>query len=153
MKKLLIFISAFFIIVHSDANRPPRIDEQLLQNFSSQFPHAQKVVWHELEDSYVVSFIEDEIRLRIVYLRNGSLTHYLRYYLEETLPLDIRLNVKKKFPAKTIYGITEENIVSHVEGRSRTVYYIHLEDETSWLTIQVERNRKIKIIEKLIKDI
>ena len=153
MKKLLLFISVFFIVAHSTAKTQPKIDDQLLQNFSIQFPHAQNVVWNELEDSYVVSFIEDGIRLRIVYLRNGSLIHYLRYYLEENLPLEIRLNVKKQFPAKDIYGIIEENIVSTIEGKSRTTYYVKLEDETGWLTVKVERNRKMKIIEKLIKNI
>jgi hypothetical protein len=153
MKKLFVLFSSLLIVFNSFAHNPLKIDEYLLQIFAIHFPHAQKVVWQELDDSYVVSFIEDGIRLRIVYLRNGNITHFLRYYLEENLPLDIRLNIKKKYQGKKIYGIIEENIVSNVENRSKTVYYVKLEDDSTWLTVKAERHRKYKIIEKINKDI
>ena len=151
MKKLLVLFSALLIIVNSFGYTPIKIDDQILQTFAVQFPHAQKVVWQELDESYIVSFVEDGIRVRIVYLRNGSITHFLRYYLEENLPLDIRLDIKKKFPGKNIYGIVEENIASNIENRSKTSYFIKLEDDSSWLTIRAERHRKPKVIEKLNK--
>ena len=151
MKKLFVLFSALLIIVNSFGNTPIKIDDQILQTFAVQFPHAQKVVWQESNESYIVSFIEDGIRVRIVYLRDGSITHFLRYYLEENLPLDIRLDIKKKFPGKNIYGITEENITSNIENRSKTSYFIKLEDDSSWLTIKAERHKKPKVIEKLNK--
>lgn len=98
-----------------------------------------------------MSFVEDRIRVRIVYLRSGAVTHFLRYYLEETLPLDIRLTIKNKFPGKDIHGIVEENIFSHIENRTRTTYHVKLEDETSWVTVKVDKNRKLKVTERLIK--
>ena len=151
MKKLFVLLSALLIIVNSFGYPPVKIDDQILQSFAVQFPHAQKVVWQESDESYIVSFVEDGIRVRIVYLRNGNVTHFLRYYLEESLPLDIRLDVKKKFPGKNIYGIVEENLVSNVENRSKTTYFIKLQDETSWLTVKAERHRKPKVVEKLNK--
>ena len=151
MKKLFVLFSALLIIVNSFGNTPIKIDDQILQTFAVQFPHAQKVVWQESNESYIVSFVEDGIRVRIVYLRNGSITHFLRYYLEENLPLDIRLDVKKKFPGKDIYGIVEENLVSNIENRSKTAYFIKLQDENSWLTIKAERHRKPRVVEKLNK--
>lgn len=153
MKKLLILFSSVLIVLNSFAYDPVKIDDHLLKTFAVQFPNAQKVVWQELDDSYVVSFIEDGIRLRIVYLKGGDITHFLRYYLEENLPLDIRLNIKKKYPGKKIYGIVEENIVSNIENRSKMIYYVKLEDDISWLTIKAERHKKFKIIEKLVKEI
>ena len=152
MKKLFILISALLIFFNSFGYAPPKIDDQILQTFAVQFPHAQKVIWQESDESYIVTFIEDGIRVRIVYLKNGSVNHFLRYYLEENLPLDIRLNIKKKFPGRNIYGVIEENIVSNIENRSRTFYYIKLEDENSWLTIKAERHKKLKVVEKLNKD-
>ena len=151
MKKLFVLFSSLLIMFNSFADDPVKIDEQILQSFATQFPHAQKIVWQESDESYIVTFIEDGIRVRIVYLRNGSVNHFLRYYLEENMPLDIRLNIKQKFPGKSIYGIIEENIVSNVENRSKTFYYVKLEDETSWLTIKAERHKKLKVIEKLNK--
>ena len=151
MKKLFVLFSALLIILNSFGYAPPKIDDQILQTFAVQFPHAQKVVWQEADESYIVSFIEDGIRVRIVYLKDGSVTHLLRYYLEENLPLDIRLDVKKKFPDKNIFGIVEENIVSNIENRSKTYYFIKLEDENSWLTIKAEKHKRPKVVEKLNK--
>ena len=153
MKKLFVLFSSMLIAFNSFAYDPVKIDDHLLKTFAVQFPHAQKVVWQELDDSYVVSFIEDGIRLRIVYLKGGDITHFLRYYLEENLPLDIRLNIKKKYPGKKIYGIVEENIVSNIENRSKIIYYVKLEDDTSWVTIKAERHKKFRIIETLVKEI
>jgi hypothetical protein len=153
MKRLFVLLSALLFALNSFANDPVKIDDHLLKTFAVQFPHAQEVVWKELNEAYIVSFIEDGIRLKVTYLRNGEITHFLRYYLEENMPLDIRLNIKKKYPGKEIYGIVEENIVSNIENRSRTVYYITLEDNTGWIRIKAERHKKFKLIEKLVKQI
>lgn len=153
MKRLFVVLSSLLFVVHSFATDAVKIDDHLLKKFAVQFPHAQKVVWNELDEAYVVSFVEDGIRLKVVYLRNGEATHLLRYYLEENLPLDIRLNIKKKYPGKEIYGIVEENFVSNIENRSRTVYYVTLEGDSSWVKIKAERHRKFKIVEKMSKQI
>ena len=153
MKKLFVLFSSLLLLFNSYGYNPPSIDEQLLRSFAVQFPNAQKVAWQESDDAYVVSFIENGIRLRIVYLRNGALTHFIRYYFEENLPLDLRLQVKNKFPGKRIFGVTEENIISNIENHSKTIYYIKLVDESNWYTIRAGRNKKLKIIEKLNKGI
>lgn len=151
MKKFFVLLVSVFIFLTASSNNPVKIDEQLLQSFAAQFPNAQKVVWQELEEAYTVSFVEDEIRVRVVYLRNGALTHFLRYYLEESLPLHIRLTIKEKFPGQDIHGVIEENLVSHIENRTKTTYYVRLENETSWSTVKIEKGRKMKVIDRLTK--
>ena len=153
MKTFFVLLSILLFTFRSIANSPVKIDDQLLKTFASHFPHAQKVVWKELNEAYVVYFVEDGIRLRVVYLRNGEITHFLRYYLEENMPLDIRLNLKKKYPGKKIYGVVEENIVSNIENRNRTIYYVTMEDNSSWVTVKAERHKRYRIIEKRIKQI
>ena len=153
MKKLFVLLSSVLIAISSYSHNPIHIDENVLRAFEVQFPNAQKVNWQESEEAYLVSFVEDGIRVRIVYLRNGALTHFLRYYFEENLPLDLRLRLKNKYPGKTIYGVTEENIVSNIQNQSKTIYYIKLEDANSWFTIKVQKNRKMRLIEKLNKEI
>ncbi len=152
MKKLFVLFSSVLMVFNSFAYNPG-IDEQLLRSFATNFPNAQKVIWQELEEAYVVSFIEDDIRFRIIYLKNEALTQFIRYYTEENLPLDIRLTLKQKYPGKKIYGVTEENIISYIDNRSKTVYHVKLEDESGWFTIRAERNRRFKLVEKLKKDI
>ena len=79
MKKLFVLFSSLLIMFNSFADDPVKIDEHTLESFATQFPHAQKIVWQESDESYIVTFIEDGIRVRIVYLRNGSINHFLRY--------------------------------------------------------------------------
>jgi hypothetical protein len=153
MKKLFVLIGSVLIMISSFAYAPANIDEQLLRSFAFNFPKAQRVVWHELDDAYVVSFIEDDIRVRITYLKDGAVTHIIRYYLEQNLPLDIRLNIKKQFPDKKIFGIIEENLISNLENRNKIIYHVKLEDERSWYTVKVQKNRKLKLGEKLNKEI
>ena len=76
---------------------------------------------------------------------------FLRYYLEESLPLHIRLTIKEKFPGQDIHGVIEENLVSHIENRTKTTYYVRLENETSWSTVKIEKGRKMKVIDRLTK--
>lgn len=153
MKKLFVLLGSMLIMISSFANVPADIDEQLLRSFAFNFPKAQKVVWQELDEAYVVSFIEDDIRVRITYLRNGAVTYIIRYYFEKNLPLDVRLNIKKQFPDKKIFGIIEENLISNIENRNKIVYHVKLEDERSWYTVKVQKNKKLKLVEKLNKDI
>lgn len=153
MKRLLVLVSAFLFTFTSLGKSLVKVDDQLLKTFATQFPNAKEVVWKELDEAYVVSFIEDGIRLRATYLRNGHVAQFLRYYLEENLPLDIRLKLKKKYRGMEIYGIVEENLISNIENRSSTVYYVTLEDDTSWVKIKAERHKKFRIIEKLVKQI
>jgi hypothetical protein len=153
MKKLFVLFASLVIVINSFAYHIRDIDDHLLRTFASNFPNAQKVVWQELQEAYVVSFVEDRIRIRITYLRNGELTHFIRYYQEENLPLDVRLKIKEKFADKTIYGVVEENIFSNIENRGRTIYHVKLQDNSSWYTVRVEKNKKMKLVEKLNKDI
>lgn len=151
MKKLLILFSSFMMVLNSFAYHPDKIDEQLLRSFASNFPNAQKAIWQELDDAYLVSFIEDGIRIKVIYLKNGTFTKILRYYHEENLPLEIRLNIKKKYPTKKIYGVIELNTFSEIEKRLSTLYHVKLEDDSHWFTVRVEKNRKLKIVEKFTK--
>jgi len=153
MKKLFILFSSILIIANSFAYGANDIDEKFLQSFSSNFPNAQKVIWQELDNAYVVSFIEDEIRMRIIYLKNGVLTHFLRYYQEENLPLETRMNIKKKYPDKKIYGVIEEITISHLGNHAKTVYHVKLEDANNWFTIRIVKNKKFKLVEILNKDL
>ena len=70
-EKIICFFSAMLIGSVLFRAQPVKIDEQLF-GLSVQFPHAQKVVWQESKMLYIVSFVEDGIRVRVVYLRNGT---------------------------------------------------------------------------------
>jgi len=54
------------------------VREQLLQEFHENFPDAEKVNWEELDNRYVVSFVDHGIASRITYKNNGDFSSSLR---------------------------------------------------------------------------
>ena len=87
MKKLVILITAFVVSFQTFAYDP--INEKLIQSFKSTFPNAAQVSWQELHSEFIVSFVEQNIRARAYYDKEGALMQVIRYYHEQTLPFNI----------------------------------------------------------------
>src|SRR5437870_8817260 len=102
MKKLFVLLFTLLVVASSFANSPRNIDEKLLSILSTSFPHAERVSWQELSNTYVVSFIENGIRSRIVYQKDGQIVNVIRYYFEENLPVDVSMAAKRSFPGSSI---------------------------------------------------
>lgn len=151
MKKLLFTLVTLLIVTGSFANVFTDVDEDLRRSFNSSFPNAQKVTWEELDHAYVVAFVENGVRTRIMYLRDGTIVHFLRYYGEQQLPFHVRLSIKYKFPDKTIYGVVEEYTLINPEQLPSTTFHVKLEDATSWTTVKLERNGSWKVTENFQK--
>jgi len=157
MKKLFILTSTLLFALGSFAYSPRNIDEKLVHAFSTSFPHAEKVNWQELTEAYVVSFVDNGIRSRITYhKKDGAILSYIRYYFEETLPLNIRLNVKREFPGKKIWGVVEVSLLPDTDDQRpgeglQTFYYVKLEGTNTWTTVKIDTNGNSDIVERYRK--
>lgn len=151
MKKILILFIAFFIGVRSFANIPPNIDEKLIHSFQLAFPNAREVSWYEGAETYQVYFEEGDIKTRISYWKDGLYVQFLRYYRERNLPSYIQFRVKKEYPGKTISSITELSSISGPENEIKVEYNIKMEDAKTWITVRVDANGYLKVIEKFRK--
>jgi hypothetical protein len=129
----------------------------MVHTFQASFPRAEKVNWQELSDLYVVSFVDNGILSRVMYRKkDGALTSYLRYYLEENLPVNIRSAVKHRYSGRKISGVVELSVpsVPGDEGSDSlltTVYYIKLEGANTWTTVKVSGDGSMEIVEKFKK--
>jgi hypothetical protein len=145
MKKTFFLLYSLLIGVTSFADRSRNINEKLLQSFRERFPNAEQIVWNELADTYVVNFVEDGIRSHITYRKDGEFVSASRYYLEQNLPYYLVINIKKKYPGKKIYGVTEISSASGIE------YYIKLEDARIWMTLESDSRGDLHVVEKFRK--
>lgn len=145
MKKLLALFSSFVIGLHSFAIPPRSVDDKLLQTFKESFPNAEQVNWKELPETYVVNFFEEGIRSAIIYGKDGSFISSTRYYAERNLPYYILINIKKKYPGKQIFGVTEVSTPSGIN------YYIKMEDANVWNTFKIDSDGNLTLVEKLKK--
>lgn len=152
MKKFfIIMLSAMFICVSLIARDPgPGEKDELIKTFATSFPKAEHVHWYEMPKAWVVNFVADGVRSRIVYTKDGKVTEFTRYYFEVNLPFLIRSKIKEAYPNKSIFGVVEVSIMAE-GGTSKIDYFIKLEDEKTWLTVKSDNEGNLRVVEKYKK--
>ena len=147
MKKFIIIIASLLLTVSVFARDP---EADLIKTFSSSFPNAEQIHWYEMPKAWVVNFVTDGIRSRVVYLKDNKVTEYTRYYFEQNLPVLIRSKVKEAYPNKNIFGVIEVSIITE-NGASRLEYFVKLEDAKSWMTVKSDTDGNLTVEEKYKK--
>ena len=144
----LIFLFVFSTqITVLASNSSVSVNEKTLKAFRDAYPHAEKVVWKENEEYYFVYFRDNGIFSQIDYDHDGNFQCSLRYYNDANLlPPQLALELQKKYPAKTVYGITETSSQSN-----NTTFFIKLEDAHSWTSVKGTADGYIRVMEKLNK--
>jgi hypothetical protein len=144
MKKLLIVIY-FLMAAFSSIASVRNINEKLVQAFRETYPNAVQVSWKEYPETYAVYFAEEGIKATIIFKKDGSFVSSTRYYGEEYLPYYLVAAIREKYPEKKIYGVTEMSSPSGVD------YYIKLEDANKWVTLKIDSEGNIRLVEKFKK--
>lgn len=143
MKKLLVAIDILASTALYAAS--PSIDEKIEKSFKNAFPKAEKVSWYENETYYEVLFVNEMVKCRMWYNKEGNVVKTERYYTEDGLCPFILAKVKNKFNGKTVFGVTE---VNNEEGIN---YYIVLEDDKKWYHITSDGSGNIYMRKKYNK--
>ncbi|MBC7902388.1 MAG: hypothetical protein H7Y27_03170 [Gemmatimonadaceae bacterium] len=146
MKKLFTLAFAALLTGSLFANTPDAIvNEKVLKVFLSTFSGAEDVNWTEEENIYSVKFTHQGVRSTVKYDEDGNFLSSLRYYDPSQLPVDVLCKLKKKFPEKTAFGVTEYTIGDEVN------FYVKMEDAKNWITVKVDNYRAYVVTEKFKK--
>ena len=151
MKKFLIAAVIALLSVSTLTAGTRNIDEKMIQSFQTSFPNATEVNWSETSHAYMVTFIDDGIRGRVIYQKDGSFIHYTRYYLEQNLPFNVRYKVKSEYPDKNIHSVVEISTITAQGKTLLTEYYIKLVDDKNWTTVKLDSNGDLSVMEKYRK--
>ncbi len=147
--KLAGLISLLVLLAQMQATAgksPATVSEKLIKAFQTAFPLAEKVDWNENGDHYFVHFKENNVVSEIEYDHDGNFIESERYYKDVSLlPIHLAWELHKKFPDKTIFGITETNT------ETETCYYVKLEDSKSWVTVKGFSDGLCQVVEKFNK--
>ncbi|HVY76524.1 MAG TPA: hypothetical protein VG890_16960 [Puia sp.] len=138
----------FFLTLQISAFSKPtaNINEKVLKTFEAAFPNAAQVSWREEGENYFVHFKLGEVTSEIQYDHQGNFISSFRYYSNPSLlPLQLVCKLNKKFVGKSVYGITEYSTDSD------TVYYIKLEDATTFTTVKATEDGAMSVTEKFEK--
>ena len=150
MKKFTILFSSLLIGISVFAFDPGKIDQKLLRLFNASFPNAKNVTWDELPNSFIISFIDNGVRTRVSYKRDGSLaSNVIRYYEGSLLPEKVSDAIYGKYPINQIFGVTEVTSVSSTG--SQTEYYLTIENEKSFFTVRADADGNMTIVDRFRK--
>jgi hypothetical protein len=111
------------------------VSEKAKKTLALNFPKAEGINWSENNGgkTYTANFTLYDVRTIASFDEEGQLISTLRYYMEDRLPISVITTVRKKYPDKTIAGVTE------ISGSQTgdVVYYLKLEDNTHWYTVKI----------------
>jgi YD repeat-containing protein len=143
MKKIL-FAAAIFLSINALATNEP-VSEKVLKAFNQLFSTAKDVVWSEDGNNYTAYFKLDNITTRVTYDQNGNITKTLRSYFEDNLPLNIKEKLKKNYPDKKVFGVTELTIDGQL------LYNIILQNDKIWMIVDSDSNGNMQVSKKMKK--
>jgi len=144
MKKIVIFL-CLIAALGAAAAASPDVNEKVLKAFRETFVKATDVVWYENQNVYEASFKQSQILTRVIYDKKGNLLDTRRYYYEENLPVHILTKLKKAYPGKSVFGVTE------LSNGDQISYYITLEDEKNWYIIESDNLAQLNLMKKFNK--
>jgi len=130
MKKI-IYLAVLMTGLVATAAATPDVSEKVKKAFNETFSSAQNVTWQEFENKNAqANFKQDEMTIKAMYDKEGNLLETIRYYNEKYLTPNIIANLKKKYPGKEIFGVTE------ITNENDISFYITLKDDKNWYTVK-----------------
>jgi len=147
MKKMMaLCLAALMLGATVSANPSTLVNEKVLKVFHAAFPDAKQTTWYTYDNYYEVYFKDTPgSSCRIDYTPDGDVISTTRYYTGEELSPSLRAHVSRKFPGKSIYGVTE------VSDQEKVTYHLVLEDSTNWYNVDADATGNLRLVQKLDK--
>lgn len=142
MKKFLAILLLTAAGFSAMARPGEAINEKIVRNFNEIYPNAIQVSWMEYPETYVVYFVENGMKINIIFNKDGSFVSSVRYYKEEYLPYYLLAEIREKYPLKKVYSVSELTSPGVIS------YFIKLEDAKSWITIKMDSEGIMNVVEK-----
>ena len=145
----LICLFVLFMQFHAFADKGLRaVNSKVLRAFRDAFPLAEKVEWSGNGDHYFVNFKENAVLSEVEYDHDGNFIRSERFFKSvNLLPRHLSREIHKKFPDKTVFGITETKTDAEIR------YYVKLEDDKEWMTVKGSVDGNVLVVEKFYKQL
>ena len=108
------------------------VSEQVREAFKTSFKSAEKTRWFEVNQNYLVKFIEDDQEHHALYQKNGTLIYHVTYGYDKNLPIDVKKRVKARYSG---YSIER---VFNVSQNSRNIWFVNLENADYLVMSRIE---------------
>ncbi len=149
MKKVIVLAASVIMLASASFAKvdpmPEEVNAKVLSAFENTFSLVTEVKWKEYSEYYSASFRQNGTQTEVRYDKDGNFLSSLRYYKEEMLPLSVLTQIKKKYPKKSVFGVTE------LTAGSEVAYFVTLEDEKTWVIVKADQNGNMHVREKFNK--
>jgi hypothetical protein len=142
MKKIIAFVYALILVLGARAAPDRNLSEKILRIFRESFPDARQICWKESLASYTIDFFENDVRVHIVYAKNGDFFRSMRFYDGQDLPFYLQKIIRKKYPKHRLLGVVE---VADARGVN---YLLKTGDGKILTTIKMGSDGVLDLIEK-----
>lgn len=140
MKKILVSVLLMVAVglTTALAGDETGISKQVKENFEKEFAGARSVVWNNLGDYQVATFIFEDVRVEAYFnSETGDLEGAARYILFDQMPLLVLRAFNKNFASTDLLNALE---ISNTEGVS---YLLVAEKENKRYRIKISANGNV----------
>ena len=133
MKKMLLFFAAALLSTQLlfAGTKELEASGKLKSALNKEFVGASSVKWYSDDNkTFMARFTLRERSVTAYFDGDGNLLATRRYIVEDQLPLVVANKLTKKYPTDQVRWIVE------FQSEGSTVYYVTLENETSWKVIK-----------------
>jgi hypothetical protein len=102
------------------------------RDFLKSKKQVENVKWYEESNGYFVYYTNNGNKGRSFYDTKGNLIYNILSYQEQSLPHDIRDQVKSAYYFD--YKITS---VEEIQMQGKTIYIVHLTDNKTWKIVRI----------------
>ena len=139
MKRIIAFTYALILGAGAWAAPDKNLSEKLLRTFRENFPDARQIYWKENPDFYTVDFLDNDVRIQIIYGKSGL------YFDAQDLPYYLQAVIRKKYTNRRIFGVVE---VADAHGVD---YLLKTEDGKILATIRMDSQGRLELVEKYVR--
>ena len=110
------------------------VSARVSKAFSQLFPDASNMRWYQLDQKFLVKFIENDQENKALFGKGGSLIYHIKYGEEKHLPTDVRRIIKSTYFDQSITRVLKVN------QDQRNIWVVSMEDPKDYIWVRVEDN-------------
>ncbi len=119
--------------LYKDSKTAPinEVNAKAVRDFKKIFKDAVDEKWYEIPNAFLAEYSLNDKKYVVVYHRNGKWQFTICYYDGKNLPAEVKGDIKR------VYYDYSINRVEEVRIDDKTIYVVHIGNETTWKNVRV----------------
>jgi len=128
-------------IIHMNSIKVTDVSLKAVRHFEKSFKEVEHVNWYKVKGGFMVYFYQEGLKKISGYSDNGKWLYAFFSYGEGKLPRPVWHEVKAVYYAYSIV------LVNEIQTATKTIYVVHLEDDTTYKNVRICNDEMTEIQE------